>query len=76
MCENLYDESLATLGGSYHGWVNDPTSAANLQLNDLIEYIAAFTMNYKIKHIEVSDLISQIDKYLDNTFYAVQQLRH
>ncbi|VTT28418.1 Hha toxicity attenuator [Klebsiella pneumoniae] len=68
LCENLYDESLATLGDSHHGWVNDPTSAANLQLNDLIEHIAAFTMNYKIKHIEDSDLISQIDEYLDDTF--------
>lgn len=68
LCESLYDESLATLGDSHHGWVNDPTSAVNLQLNDLIEHIAAFTMNYKIKHIEDSDLISQIDEYLDDTF--------
>ncbi|MGE9551826.1 Hha toxicity modulator TomB [Erwinia amylovora] len=68
LCENLYDESLATLGDSHHGWVNDPTSAINLQLNDLIEHIAAFTMNYKIKHIEDSELISQIDEYLDDTF--------
>lgn len=68
LCENLYDESLATLGDSHHGWGNDPTSTSNLQLNDLIEHIAAFTMNYKIKHIEDSDLISQIDEYLDDTF--------
>ncbi len=68
LCENLYDESLATLGDSHHGWVNDPTSAMNLQLNDLIEHIAAFTMNYKIKHIEDSNLISQIDEFLDDTF--------
>ncbi|MTD27086.1 Hha toxicity modulator TomB [Erwinia sorbitola] len=68
LCESLYDESLATLGDSHHGWVNDPTSAVNLQLNDLIEHIAAFTMNYKIKHIEDFDLISQVDEYLDDTF--------
>lgn len=68
LCENLYDESLATLGDSHHGWVNDPTSAANLQLNDLIEHIAAITMNYKIKHIEDGSLISNIDEYLDDTF--------
>ncbi|WP_455817000.1 Hha toxicity modulator TomB [Pseudomonas cerasi] len=66
--ESLYDESLVTLGDSHHGWVNDPTSAANLQLNELIEHIAAFTMNYKIKHIEDSDLITQVDEYLDDTF--------
>ncbi|MEM6160607.1 Hha toxicity modulator TomB [Erwinia sp. P6884] len=68
LCENLFDESMATLGDSHHGWVNDPTSTMNLQLNDLIEHIAAFTMNYKIKHIEDADLISQIDEYLDDTF--------
>lgn len=68
LCENLYDESMTTISDSHHGWINDPTSEINLQLNDLIEHIAAFTMNYKIKHIEDSDLISQIDEYLDDTF--------
>ncbi|CAO97534.1 Hha toxicity modulator TomB [Erwinia tasmaniensis] len=68
LCENLYDEGLATLGDSHHGWVNDPTSTFNLQLNELIEHIAAFTMNYKIKHVEDADLISQIDEYMDDTF--------
>ncbi|MCX8963897.1 Hha toxicity modulator TomB [Erwinia psidii] len=68
LCENLYDESMATIGDSHHGWINDPTSATNLQLNELIEHVAAFTMNYKIKHIEDSDLITQIDEYLDDTF--------
>ncbi len=68
LCENLYDESVATLGDSHYGWVNDPTSALNLQLNELIEHIAGFIVNYKIKHIEDSELISQIDDYLDTTF--------
>lgn len=68
LCENLFDESMATLGESHHGWVNDPTSAVNLQLNELIEHIASFTMNYKIKHVEDTDLITQIDEYLDDTF--------
>ncbi len=68
LCENLYAESMATLGDSHHGWVNDPTSAMNLQLNELIEHIASFTMNYKIKHVEDEDLIAQIDEYLDDTF--------
>lgn len=68
LCENLYDESMATLGDSHHGWVNDPTSATNIQLNELIEHIASFTMNYKIKHAEDEDLIVQIDDYLDDTF--------
>ncbi|MBP2170169.1 hha toxicity modulator TomB [Erwinia toletana] len=68
LCESLYDESMSTLGDSHHGWVNDPTSAVNLQLNELIEHIASFTMNYKIKHVEDADLIAQIDEYLDDTF--------
>ncbi|WP_130834249.1 Hha toxicity modulator TomB [[Erwinia] mediterraneensis] len=68
LCENLFDESMASLTDSHHGWVNDPTSASNLQLNDLIEHIASFTMNYKIKHAENEGLIRQIDDYLDDTF--------
>ncbi|WP_034912812.1 MULTISPECIES: Hha toxicity modulator TomB [Erwinia] len=68
LCESLYDESLATIGDSHHGWVNDPTSAINLQINDLIEHIAAFTMVYKIKHTEDDELITQVDEYLDDTF--------
>lgn len=53
---------------SNHGWVNDPTSAVNLQLNELIEHIAAFALNYKIKYAEDNKLITQIDEYLDDTF--------
>jgi hha toxicity modulator TomB len=68
LCESLFDDSMATLTDSHHGWVNDPTSESNLQLNDLIEHIASFTMNYKIKHVEDEALISQIDEYLDDTF--------
>ena len=68
LCENLYDESMATLDDSHHGWVNDPTSTINLQLNELIEHIVSFTMIYKIKYAEDKDLIVQIDEYLDDTF--------
>jgi len=59
---------LTTLGDSNHGWVNDPTSAINLQLNELIEHIASFALNYKIKYDEDNALIEQIDEYLDDTF--------
>ena len=68
LCENLYDEGIATLGDSHHGWVNDPTSAVNLQLNELIEHIATFALNYKIKYDDDNKLIAQIDEYLDDTF--------
>ena len=33
LCETLYHDCLANLEESNHGWVNDPTSAVNLQLN-------------------------------------------
>ena len=48
--------------------LNDPTSAINLQLNELIEHIATFALNYKIKYNEDNKLIEQIDEYLDDTF--------
>ena len=44
------------------------TSAINLQLNELIEHIATFALNYKIKYNEDNKLIEQIDEYLDDTF--------
>ncbi len=51
-CETLYHDCLANPEESNHGWVNDPTSAVNLQLNELIEHIATFALNYKIKYAE------------------------
>jgi hha toxicity modulator TomB len=39
-----------------------------LQLNELIEHIATFALNYKIKYNEDNKLIEQIDEYLDDTF--------
>ena len=58
LCETLYHDCLANLEESNHGWVNDPTSAINLQLNELIEHIATFALNYKIKYngINMQDL--------------------
>ena len=70
LCESLYHDCLANLDESNHGWVNDPTSAINLQLNELIEHIATFALNYKIKYNEDNKLIEQIDEYLDDTFNA------
>ncbi|MBA0167560.1 Hha toxicity modulator TomB [Pectobacterium sp. CFBP8739] len=68
LCENLCDESIATLGDSSHGWVNDPTSAINLQLNELIEHIATFILTFKIKYPNESELSEQVEKYLDDTY--------
>ena len=52
LCETLYHDCLANLEQSNHGWVNDPTSATNLQFNELIEHIVTFALNYKIKYNE------------------------
>jgi len=68
LCESLYHDGLANLAESNHGWVNDPTSTTNLQLNELIEHIATFALNYKIKYHEDNKLVEQIDEYLDDTF--------
>jgi hha toxicity modulator TomB len=68
LCENLYHDCLARLDDGTPGRVNDPTSTVNLQLNDLIEHIATFALNYKIKYEDESRLTQQIDEYLDDTF--------
>jgi len=34
----------------------------------LIEHIAAFALNYKIKYAEDNKLVTQLDEYLDDTF--------
>lgn len=59
---------LQTLKKATMAGFNDPTSAVNLQLNELIEHIATFALNYKIKYNEDNKLIAQIDEYLDDTF--------
>ncbi len=68
LCENLFDESVATLNVHQECWINDPASTENLQLHELIEHIAAFSILYKLKHSEDEQLIKQVDKYLDDTF--------
>lgn len=68
LCESLQHDCLLSLEDSHHGWVNDPTSVIHLQLNDLIEHIAVFALNYKIKYIDDSKLIERVDEYLDDSF--------
>ncbi|STI36670.1 modulator of gene expression, with H-NS [Escherichia coli] len=59
LCETLYHDCLANLEESNHGWVNDPTSAINLQLNELIEHIATFALNYKISIMKTISSLSR-----------------
>ncbi|MCS3431915.1 Hha toxicity modulator TomB [Klebsiella sp. BIGb0407] len=68
LCESLQRDCLLNLDSSNHGWVNGPTSVTHLQLNELIEHIAAFALNYKIKYIDDSKLIELVDEYLDDSF--------
>ncbi|KEY60536.1 Hha toxicity modulator TomB [Serratia sp. DD3] len=68
LCESLYDQGIATLGDSQRGWVNDPTSSDNLQLNDLIEHIASFVISFKIKYMDENDLSALVEEYLDDTY--------
>ncbi|XPE62083.1 hypothetical protein ACNKHT_02725 [Shigella flexneri] len=51
--------ALRNLEESNHGWVNDPTSAINLQLNELIEHIATFALNYKISIMKTISSLSK-----------------
>lgn len=59
LCETLYHDCLANLEESNHGWVNDPTSAINLQLNELIEHIATFALNYKLSIMKTISSLSR-----------------
>ncbi|PVZ87322.1 Biofilm formation regulator YbaJ [Serratia sp. S1B] len=68
LCESLYDEGIATLADSQHGWVNDPTSADSLQLNDLLEHIASFVISFKLKYMDENDLSALVEEYLDDTY--------
>ncbi len=68
LCGNLYDEGIVSLGDSYHGWVNDPASALNLEMNELIDHIASFVVLFKLKHHNENDLTDHVETFLDDTF--------
>jgi len=68
LCGNLYDDGIVSLGDSYHGWVNDPTSVLNLQMNELIDHIASFVVLFKLKHHNENDLTDHVETFLDHTF--------
>lgn len=59
LCETLYHDCLANLEESNHGWVNDPTSAINLQLNELIEHIATFAPITKLSIMKTISSLSR-----------------
>lgn len=68
LCDTLYHDCLTNLDESSHNWINDPTSAVNLQINDLIEHISTLALNYRIKFAGDNKLLAQLEEYLDNSF--------
>ena len=69
LCETLYHDCLANLEQSNHGWVNDPTSATSLQLNELIEHIATFALNYKMMNTWMTLLCCSVVMVLIRRIY-------
>lgn len=68
LCNALYNQGMAALDDSNHGWVNDPTSVGNLQLNELIEHTSTFGLTFRLKHPQDSELTELLDEYLDETY--------
>ncbi|MFP1590936.1 Hha toxicity modulator TomB [Escherichia coli] len=68
LCETLYHDCLANLEESNHGWVNDPTSAINLQLNELIERLATSHLITKLSIMKTISSLSKRSTDLDDTF--------
>ncbi|MFP1558320.1 Hha toxicity modulator TomB [Escherichia coli] len=68
LCETLIMTALQTLKKAIMAGLTTQPRLLNLQLNELIEHIATFALNYKIKYNEDNKLIEQIDEYLDDTF--------
>ena len=67
LCNMLYNQGMEVLSDSHHGWVNDPTAVANLQLNEINEQIATFGLTCKIKYPKSSQLTEILDEYLAET---------
>lgn len=68
LCETLQHDCQSQLVSGRHGWINDPTSDVHIQLNELIEHIAAAALNFKIKYAEDTELPECIDDYLNDCF--------
>ncbi|KYP96998.1 Biofilm formation regulator YbaJ [Sodalis-like endosymbiont of Proechinophthirus fluctus] len=64
----MYDEGIASLGDSYHSWVNDPGSAVNLQIDELIEHIATNIFIFKLTYHNESDLTNRVETFSYDNF--------
>ncbi|MDF7680364.1 Hha toxicity modulator TomB [Enterobacteriaceae bacterium ESL0689] len=70
LCDTLYHDCLANLDECRRRGINDPTSIINFQINELIEHISLFALNYRIKFATDNNnkLLAQLEDYLDSSF--------
>ncbi|WP_336194238.1 Hha toxicity modulator TomB [Providencia stuartii] len=68
LCNSLNREAISSLQKTNTHWVNDLSSPQSASLNELIEHIAAFVWQYKIKYPEENLVISLVEEYLDETY--------
>ncbi|MEY0232652.1 Hha toxicity modulator TomB [Providencia manganoxydans] len=68
LCNSLNREAISSLQKTNTHWVNDLSSPQSASLNELIEHIAAFVWQYKIKYPKENLVISLVEEYLDETY--------
>lgn len=68
LCNSLNREAISSLLKTNTHWVNDLSSPQSASLNELIEHIAAFVWQYKIKYPKENLVISLVEEYLDETY--------
>lgn len=68
LCNSLNREAMLSLQKTNTHWVNDLSSPQSARLNELIEHIAAFVWQFKIKYPKENLVISLVEEYLDETY--------
>lgn len=68
LCESLFTTCSSMIQPNKSFQVLDPTIKASLELHDLIEHIANFTVNYRLKYQDEDNLVEFVEKYLDDSF--------
>lgn len=68
LCNSLNREAISSLQKTNTHWVNDLSSPQSASFNELIEHIAAFVWQYKIKYPKENLVISLVEEYLDETY--------
>lgn len=68
LSNSLNREAISSLHKTKTHWVNDLSSPLSASLNELIEHVAAFVWQYKIKYPKENLVISLAEEYLDETY--------